>query len=189
MSSITTMIIIISKPSNKTGVYPVMILLPGLLTFIEEHDCIPCLSTILHFVIRLCSIMLSKFICQMGTRTELWHNTKTMAVVHHVVSWRHKKLQTAEGTVARIIQAQAVRNVLNESVWWPAIRPIEWLKKCKPRTFSSAERLQYTSQVSEQDPGLTSVLMKGSDWWWSDSISRSPRKYLVGYHCCSFLLS
>lgn len=65
-----------------------------------------------------------------------------------------------------IIQARAAQNVddnlcnnvvFNDTVWLAAIRQVEWLKKCKSCTISAAEKLS----ISEQDPGLTSVLMKG----------------------------
>lgn len=81
-------------------------------------------------------------------------------------------VQRSKGNFTGIIQARAVRNVdelcnnavLNETVWLPAIRQVEWLIKCKPCTLSATERLQHMRQVSEQDPGLTSVLMKGLRW-------------------------
>lgn len=38
------------------------------------------------------------------------------------------------------------------------------VEKVYTRTFSGAERLQYVNRESEQDPGVISVLMKGSDW-------------------------
>lgn len=111
-TSYIIIIIVISKPNCRTRVYPRIILLLSLL-FIEEHDCVPCLSTILHsiyFFILLYSVMLSKFICQMGTHTELWHYKKTLAAVQHFVSCENKELQlqTAEETFAGGIQTRAV---------------------------------------------------------------------------------
>ncbi len=68
-------------------------------------------------------------------------------------------LKGQEGSYSQVkvrIQAWAAQSVddklcnnavLNDTVWLPAMRQVEWLKKCKPCTLSAAGRLEHRSQV------------------------------------------
>lgn len=97
-----------------------------------------------------------------------------------------RRLQPAEGNITGILQAQAARHVddklcnntvLNETVWLPAIRQFDWLKNVN--LAHSVLQRAFSIEVwrTEQDPGLTSVLMKGLGWFWrpTNEVAQSSR--------------